>query len=128
MDPNGPHLHENTDTSDPHLGARYRDSCLILKETADIKSFTKQVISQGNAREPRARDHEIMRAQKKVSKGRPKAPPKSCGVVTDPRVQCEVICDQALNQMLFQWISIHAGPHAWSPGGFVLGLPPRGGF
>jgi hypothetical protein len=30
--------------------------------------------------------HEIARAQKKVCKGRPKTPPKSCSVVTDPRV------------------------------------------
>ena len=32
-------------------------------------------------------DHEIVRAQKKVSKGRPKTPPKLCSVksyVTDP--------------------------------------------
>ena len=69
-------------------------------------------------------------------------PPKSCSVVTDPQLYCEVICDWVINQMLFQWICIHAGPHTWkdkinqwlwtfgmpwSPG-FVLGLPPRGGF
>jgi len=29
----------------------------------------------------------------------------------DPQVYYEVLCNQALNQMLFQWISIHAGPH-----------------
>ena len=46
----------------------------------------------------------------KVFKGRPKTPPKSCGVVTDPQVYCEVICGWALNQMLFQWILIHVGP------------------
>ena len=34
----------------------------------------------------KSRDHEIVRAQKKVSKGRPKIPPKSCSVVTDPQV------------------------------------------
>ena len=32
----------------------------------------------------------------------------SCTVVTDPQVYCEVIHDQAVNQMLFQWICIHA--------------------
>ena len=42
-----------------------------------------------------------MRAQKKVFKGPPNTPPKSCSVVTDPLVQCEAICDRALNQMLF---------------------------
>ena len=47
----------------------------------------------------------------KVSKGRSKTPPKICSVVTDPQVYCEAICDQALNQMLFQWISIHASLH-----------------
>ena len=55
---------------------------------------------------------------------------------------CEVKCDRALNQMLYQWICIHVGPHTWqnrriqqlwtfrvpwSPG-FVLDLPPRDGF
>ena len=34
----------------------------------------------------KSHDHDIVRAQKKVSKGRRKAPPKSCGVVTGPRV------------------------------------------
>ena len=34
----------------------------------------------------KSRDHEIVRAQKKVFKGRPKTPPKSCGVVTNPQV------------------------------------------
>jgi hypothetical protein len=35
----------------------------------------------------KSRDHEIVRAQKKVTKGRPKTPPKSCSVksyVTGP--------------------------------------------
>ena len=60
----------------------------------------------------KSRDHEIMRAQKKASKGHPNIPPKSCSVVMDSQVWCEVICDRVLNQMLLQWISIHAGPHA----------------
>jgi hypothetical protein len=34
----------------------------------------------------KSRDHEIVRAQKKVSKGRPNTPPTSCSVVTDPQV------------------------------------------
>ena len=59
----------------------------------------------------KSRDHAIVRAQKKVSKGHPNTPPKSCRVVMDPQVKCEVIRDQALNQMLFQCIFIHAGPH-----------------
>jgi hypothetical protein len=33
---------------------------------------------------PKSRDHETMRAQKEVSKGRPKTLPKPCIVVTDP--------------------------------------------
>jgi hypothetical protein len=33
----------------------------------------------------KSRDHDIVRAQKKVSKGRPNTPPKSCSVVTDPQ-------------------------------------------
>ena len=34
----------------------------------------------------KSRDHEIMRAQKKVFKGRPSTPPKSCNVVMDSPV------------------------------------------
>ena len=34
----------------------------------------------------KSHDHEIVRAQKKMSKGCPKTPPKSCSVVTDPQV------------------------------------------
>ena len=90
----------------------------------------------------KSRDHEIVRAQKKVSKGLPKTLSKSCSVVTDPQVNCEVICDRALNHMLFQLSSIHVGPHTWdkrsnpwlwafrvpwSPG-LVFNLPPRAGF
>jgi hypothetical protein len=36
----------------------------------------------------KSRDHEIVRAQKKVSKGRPNTPPTSCSVVTDSHVLC----------------------------------------
>ena len=61
----------------------------------------------------KSRDHEIVRAQKKVSKGHPNTPRNSHSVVTDPQVQCEVICDRTLNQVPFQWISIHVGPHTW---------------
>ena len=38
----------------------------------------------------------------------PMSPPKSCSVVTDPQV--EVICDQALNPLLFNE-SMYADPH-----------------
>ena len=31
-------------------------------------------------------DYEIVRAQKKVSEGRPKTPPKACRVVANPQV------------------------------------------
>ena len=34
----------------------------------------------------KSRDHEVVRAQKKESKGRPNTPPKSCSVVRDPQV------------------------------------------
>ena len=47
-------------------------------------------------------DHEIVRAQKKVSKGRPESSPKLYSVVTDPKLQCEVICNRTLNQIMFQ--------------------------
>jgi hypothetical protein len=47
-------------------------------------------------------DHEIVRAQKKVPKGHPNPPPKSCSVGHRPSNECEVIRDRALNQMPFQ--------------------------
>jgi hypothetical protein len=34
----------------------------------------------------KSNDHEIVRAQKKVSKGCPNTPPKSCSVITYPQV------------------------------------------
>jgi len=38
---------------------------------------------KGHSHKAKSRDHEIVRAQKKVSKGRPNAPPS---VVMDPQV------------------------------------------
>jgi hypothetical protein len=57
-----------------------------------------------------SRDHEFVRAQKKVSKGHPKTLPRSRSVITDPRLYCEVICDHALNQngvSIFMWVNTH---------------------
>ena len=56
--------------------------CIVLKvmhhkEAYILGPLHKQAKSHG---------HEIVRAQKKVSKGRPNTPPKSCSVVTDPHV------------------------------------------
>ena len=56
-------------------------------------------------------DHEIVRAQKKVSKFHPKTPPKPCSVVTDSKCQCEVTYDMVLFQIIFRGNSIHAGLH-----------------
>ena len=57
----------------------------------------------------KSRDHTIVRAQKKVSKGHPNTPPKSYSVVTDPRVQCEVKLTGPsikcyFNETLFMWV------------------------
>jgi hypothetical protein len=59
----------------------------------------------------KSRNHESVGAQKKVSNGRSKTRPISCGLVTDSQVECEVICDRTLNQMLFQETSFHVDPH-----------------
>ena len=40
----------------------------------------------GHFTQAKSRDHGIVRAQKKVSKGRPNAPPKPCSVVTSLQV------------------------------------------
>ena len=48
-----------------------------------------------------SRDHEIVRAQRKG----PKAVPT--------HIQNHVVWSRALNQMLYQWNSIHAGSRTW---------------
>jgi hypothetical protein len=60
----------------------------------------------------KSRDHEIVRAERKVSKGHPKTPPKSCSVswtlkcnvksyVTGPSTKCY------LNEFLFMQVLTH---------------------
>jgi hypothetical protein len=51
--------------------------CLKIQDAIDLGPFHKLA---------KSRDHEIVKARKKVSKGRPHTPPKSCSVVTDPQV------------------------------------------
>ena len=116
------------------------------KPTSDCKSFKNRLHLLWNLGPlhtwAKSCDHGIMRPQKKVSTCRSNTPPKSCSVVTDPQMQCKVICDWSLNQMLFQWILIHVCPQIWlnrinqrwwafamlwSPG-FVLSLPTRDDF
>ena len=79
---------------------------------------------------------------KKVSKGSAKIPPKSCSAVTDPRVEGDVMCDRPstncdFNEFLFMRARTYDENRMnqrvwefWVPwsSGFVLGLPPRGGF
>jgi hypothetical protein len=61
----------------------------------------------------KSRDHEIVRAQKKVSKGHPTTPPKSCSVVTDPQ-KCSVksyvtepSTKCSFNEFLFMLVLVH---------------------
>ena len=51
------------------------ENCLGIQNAIGLGPLHTQAKNHG---------HEIVRAPKKVSKGRPKAPPKSCSVVTDP--------------------------------------------
>ena len=60
----------------------------------------------------KSRDHEIVRAQKKVFKCHPKTPSKSCSVVTDPNcsVKSYVIMPSTrcyFNEFLFMWVLKH---------------------
>ena len=57
------------------LGRRARDLC--CKMAAHLGPLHTRA---------RSSDHEIVRAQMKVSKGRPNTPPELCGVVTGPQV------------------------------------------
>ena len=51
----------------------------------------------------KSRDHDRnCESRKKVSEGRPKTPPNSCNVITDRQATCEVVCNRAPHQMLFQ--------------------------
>ena len=56
-------------------------------EQRDEECYVYQMFNLGPLQTwSKSRDHEIVRAQKIVSKGRPEAPPKSRSVVTDPQV------------------------------------------
>ena len=57
----------------------------------------------------KSHDHEIVRAQKKLSKGSPKTPPKSCIVVTDLQVYVKSYMTGPstkcyFNDFLFMWV------------------------
>ena len=81
-------------------------------------------------------------SSKEVSKCHPKTLPKSCNHVIILKVLCEINCDWAFNQMLFQGIPIDARSSHMKKynksivvrfrsalvSSVVLGLPPRGGF
>ena len=81
-------------------GFSHFTNCLVTCQH-QIKSLNQRILGPLHTR-AKTRDHETLRAQKKVCRGRPNTPPQSCSVVTDPQVYCEAICDRALNQMLCQ--------------------------
>ena len=118
------HWRRSPTKSSRNIGTRWFDLFIVIFTFTKngLDGFGSVTSTQSKPRtdlgplhtQAKSRDHVMVRAQMKVSNGRPKTPPTSCSsVVTDPWVWCEVICDWALNQMLFQWISIHAGLHAW---------------
>jgi hypothetical protein len=51
-----------------------------------ILVYMNQRATSHTSQDSKSRDHKIVRAQKKVSKGRPKTPRKSGSVVKDPQV------------------------------------------
>ena len=65
-----------------------------LTDSLNLDVVTKvELIRATSHMGQKSHDHEIVRAQKKVSKCRRNTvntPSKSCSVVTDPQVQCEV--------------------------------------
>ena len=77
-----------------------------------------------------SRDHEIVRAKKKVSKGCPNTPPKSCSVVTYPQ-------PNAISMHFYRFGFSHmiklnksmvmSAGVPWCPR-FMSSLPPRDGF
>ena len=81
-----------------HVGIHVDLSSMILSWGPYVVTFSCEVnldgVSLFDQRETigplhtpgKSRDHEIVGAQKKVSKGRPKTPPTSCLAITDPQV------------------------------------------
>jgi hypothetical protein len=61
---------------------------LKLKQLLHVMSYLNSKTQNSGPlhAQAKSRDLEIVRAQKEVSKGRPKTPPKPCSVVTGPRV------------------------------------------
>jgi hypothetical protein len=57
-------------------------------------------------------EHEIVRAHKKVSKGHPKTPPKSCSVVAYPQ-KCSVKPYVTRPSTKGNFNCLHAGPYTW---------------
>ena len=79
----------------------------VMKPDEDFKTSSKCKAGSSEQACIRATSHT---SQEPVTKKlwEPKIPSKSCSVVTDAQVYSSVkSCDRALNQMLFQWISIH---------------------
>ena len=72
-----------------HIGT-YGDATRMVYELAGVinPSNLNQFMSNRGPLRTRAmcRDHEIVRARKKLSKGRPNTPLESCHVITDPQV------------------------------------------
>ena len=53
----------------------------------------------------------FVRAQEKVSNGRPNTAPKSCIVVTDPQVYCEITGGPQLNVILMISLNYMGSSH-----------------
>ena len=67
---------------------------------------------EGHFKQAKSHDHEIVRAPKKCPNAVPRHLQNHAVWLRILKYSVrEVICDQALNRMLFQYISIHAGPH-----------------
>ena len=75
--------------------------------------FKQREIPTHNTHEPRAVTMKFWEPKRKCPKAVSRHLQHHVMGSRIPPVQCEVICDRALNQLLFQRISIHAGPHTW---------------
>jgi hypothetical protein len=96
------------------------------------------LITQGTLHtRAKSRDHEIVRVQMKVFKGRPNTPPKSCScghrtssvvwrhMWPSPQTKCYFNEIMGSSHMINQRLWAFGVPRSPS---FVLGLPSRGGF
>ena len=77
---------ESNTTNHPKGVQNLEDHVTHSSRHHSLKYIESRTDIRVSSTRPKSRDHEIVRAQKKVFKGHPNTPPKSYSVVRDPPV------------------------------------------